>query len=352
MTVPDGSFSPAKLDNGGAVSVFGRSANSSGVRADIAAAADDTVLRRVSSVVGFGQITTGMVPAGVLTYAMLASAAIASNSEFQLGTAGKLLSAAALKTTVAYQALTSSATVTWDMSLGNNVSVALSTNATLGNPTNANPLFGFVLKATAVTSARTLGLSANFAVAYRRRRVPYHNRHIGNRLPCRLRRHHQPDRRHRRHPHLKELEMSILVRKIDDVWQEWHGSSIVIQMVGTYTAVYGDGRQVETPCDPYPIEIQMNGDSLRGFYDQGIWALEEVEAVGGKIAVPFNAPDGKQTVGSPSYVETGAVIQQVYEVEDTPRPPAPPTAKERVTAMLATYQISVSELKTVLELDL
>ncbi|WP_348632222.1 terminase family protein [Mesorhizobium sp. M1A.F.Ca.ET.072.01.1.1] len=165
VTVPDGSFSPAKLDNGGAVSVFGRSANSSGVRADIAAAADDTVLRRVSSAVGFGQITTGMVPAGVLTYAMLASAAIASNSEFQLGTAGKLLSAAALKTTVAYQALTSSATVTWDMSLGNNASVALSTNATLGNPTNANPLFGFVLKATAVTSARTLGLSANFAVA-------------------------------------------------------------------------------------------------------------------------------------------------------------------------------------------
>ncbi|OBQ82435.1 MULTISPECIES: hypothetical protein [unclassified Mesorhizobium] len=146
--------------------------------------------------------------------------------------------------------------------------------------------------------------------------------------------------------------MSILVRKIDDVWQEWHGSSIVIQMIGTYTAVYGDGRQVETPCDPYPIEIQMNGDSLRGFYDQGIWALEEVEAVGGKIAVPFNAPDGKQTVGSPSYVETGAVIQQVYEVEDIPRPPAPPTAKDRVTAMLATYQISVSELKIVLELDL
>lgn len=43
--------------------------------------------------------------------------------------------------------------------------------------------------------------------------------------------------------------MSILVRNIDGVWQEWHGSLIVTQMVSTYTAVYGDGRKVETPCD-------------------------------------------------------------------------------------------------------
>lgn len=146
--------------------------------------------------------------------------------------------------------------------------------------------------------------------------------------------------------------MSILVRKIDDVWQEWHGSSIVTQMVGTYTAVYGDGRQVETPCDPYPVEIQMNGDSLRGFYDQGIWTLEEVEAVGGKIAVPFEVPDGKQTVGAPSYVETDGAIQQVYEVEDIPAPPEPPTAEEKVAAMLGGYDISISELKSVLGLGI
>jgi hypothetical protein len=148
-----------------ALSLLGRAANSAGARADIAAAADDTLLRRVSSALGFGQLTAGMVPAGILTYAMLASAAIASNSEFQLGTASKLLSAAALKSTVAYQALTSGATVSWDMSLGNNASLALGINATLSNPTNANPLFGFVLKVTAVTSSRTLGLGANFVVA-------------------------------------------------------------------------------------------------------------------------------------------------------------------------------------------
>jgi hypothetical protein len=167
-----GTFSPPTnaialntLADSAAVSVLGRSANSSGARADIAAGSDDTLLRRVSSALGFGQLTAGMVPAGLVTYAMLASQAIASNSEFQLGTASKLLTAAALKSTVAYQALTSGATVSWDMSLGNNASLALSTSATLNNPTNANPLFGFVVKVTAVTSARTLSLGANFVVA-------------------------------------------------------------------------------------------------------------------------------------------------------------------------------------------
>ncbi|MBA1143195.1 hypothetical protein [Mesorhizobium neociceri] len=146
--------------------------------------------------------------------------------------------------------------------------------------------------------------------------------------------------------------MSILVRKIDDVWQEWHGSSIVTQMVSTYTAVYGDGRQVDTPCDPYPVEIQMNGDSLRGLYDQGIWTLEEVQATGGDIALPFEVPEGEQTVGAPSYVEAEGHIRQVFETEDVPPPPPPPTADEKATAMLLSYNLSLSELKSVLGLEI
>ncbi|MEZ2329970.1 hypothetical protein AB6802_09615 [Mesorhizobium sp. RCC_202] len=102
---------------------------------------------------------------GAIPYAALASAAIASNSEFQLGTASKLLTAAALKSTVAYQTLTSGASVSWDMSLGNNASLAAGTNVTIGNPSNAIPQFGFVLKITAVTSARTVSLSANLVPA-------------------------------------------------------------------------------------------------------------------------------------------------------------------------------------------
>jgi hypothetical protein len=144
--------------------------------------------------------------------------------------------------------------------------------------------------------------------------------------------------------------MSILVREIDGTWQEWHGNGIVTQMVSTYTAVYGDGRQVETPCDPYPVEIHMNGDSLRNFFDQGMWTLEEVHNVGGEIALPFSVPEGKQTVGRPSYVETDGVVQQVYEVEDIPPAPEPPTPAEKVAGMLAGWELSLADLKAVLGL--
>jgi len=146
--------------------------------------------------------------------------------------------------------------------------------------------------------------------------------------------------------------MSIIVCKIDDVWQEWHGYRTVQKMVSTYNAVYGDGRQVEMPCDPYPVEVQIDGDRLQQIYDQGIWSLEEVEAVGAKVAVPFTVPEGKQTVGPPSYEEAAGVVSQVYQVEDIPPPPEPPTADQKVDAMLSSYDLSVSELKSVLGLGI
>lgn len=96
----------------------------------------------------------------------------------------------------------------------------------------------------------------------------------------------------------------------------------------------------------------MNGDNLRGFYDQGMWTLEEVQAVGGRIAVPFEIPEGKRAIGSPSYVETDGVVRQVYQVEDIPPPPEPPTAEEKVGAMLAGYDLSVRDLKSVLGLSI
>lgn len=147
---------------------------------------------------------------------------------------------------------------------------------------------------------------------------------------------------------------SILVRLGDDgSYHEWHDNVLTSQTISTYTAVYADGRSVEVPCDPYPVPVQIVGDNIRGFYDQGIWTLEEIEAFGGKIAVPFAAPDGFRSTGSPFYTvdaETGVVSQQ-YAIEEIPPPPEPPTAEQKVADMLGGYGISLEELKAVLGLS-
>lgn len=54
-----------------ALTVVGRAANSTGNVADIAASADDQILRRTGSALDFGQLTVGMFPANVVTYAKI-----------------------------------------------------------------------------------------------------------------------------------------------------------------------------------------------------------------------------------------------------------------------------------------
>ena len=61
----------AKLRSGTACSVIGRSANTTGNVADIAASADNQVLRRVSGALGFGQITSGMIGTDAVTTAAI-----------------------------------------------------------------------------------------------------------------------------------------------------------------------------------------------------------------------------------------------------------------------------------------
>lgn len=59
------------MDDVSAVSAWGRSANSSGKPAAIAAAADDTVLRRTGSALDFGTLTLAMANNALWTYAKL-----------------------------------------------------------------------------------------------------------------------------------------------------------------------------------------------------------------------------------------------------------------------------------------
>ena len=71
LTIATAAVTSAKLRDSAAVSVIGRSANSSGVPGDIAAGANDTFLRRVGDALGFGGLTLGMVADALLTYAKL-----------------------------------------------------------------------------------------------------------------------------------------------------------------------------------------------------------------------------------------------------------------------------------------
>lgn len=64
--IADDAVTDDKIRNSAAVSVIGRSANSSGGPADIAAGSNDTILRRVSDSLSFGQATNGMFPTNTI----------------------------------------------------------------------------------------------------------------------------------------------------------------------------------------------------------------------------------------------------------------------------------------------
>lgn len=71
ISLDDNGVSNAKLRDSAAVSVIGRSANTSGDPADIAAAANDRLLARTSDSLAFQQLTDGMVPANTVSLSKL-----------------------------------------------------------------------------------------------------------------------------------------------------------------------------------------------------------------------------------------------------------------------------------------
>jgi len=75
ISLPGGSITRANQVNGGACSIVGRSANSSGVLADITMTTNDRLLARVANVVQESQLTAGMVPNSLITDAMLRNSA-------------------------------------------------------------------------------------------------------------------------------------------------------------------------------------------------------------------------------------------------------------------------------------
>jgi hypothetical protein len=70
---PSNTIAYASLANGTALSVLGRSANSAGANASIAAGTDGHVLRRSGTTLGFGTVATGGIADGNVTLAKLAN---------------------------------------------------------------------------------------------------------------------------------------------------------------------------------------------------------------------------------------------------------------------------------------
>jgi hypothetical protein len=76
--IADANVTDAKISNRTALSVFGRSANSAGVGADIAAGSDGQVLRRSGTAMGFGTVATAGIADAAVTLAKMADMATAS----------------------------------------------------------------------------------------------------------------------------------------------------------------------------------------------------------------------------------------------------------------------------------
>lgn len=128
--------------------------------------ANDRLLKSDGTDPGWGQLTAGMVPSAILTYAMLAASAYIASGEFRAATASKLLTAAGVWSDADFASLTDAASITLDMSLMVTLaSVALAGNRTLSNPSNTKNGQFFAIKVTASTSTRTLTLGANYVVA-------------------------------------------------------------------------------------------------------------------------------------------------------------------------------------------
>jgi hypothetical protein len=152
-----------------AASVIGRSVNSAGDAADIAATTNDRFLARVSDALAWVQLTIGMIPDALITYAKMASGALASFSEYNSATASRILTNASVWGDLAV--LTDAATIAVDLNAGydfgqaSNAPLALGDDRELGAPSNARNGKKGILWFTATGSTRTLTLNAAWVLA-------------------------------------------------------------------------------------------------------------------------------------------------------------------------------------------
>lgn len=154
-----------------ATSVIGRSANSTGDAADIAASTNDRILARVSNALSWVQLTIGMIPDSLLTFAKMASGAVASFGEFNTATASKLLSTASVWASPV--ALSDAATISINLNNGYDFTVTLGGNRTLGAPSNVRHGKKGIIWVSATGSTRTLTLNGAWVLEDDAEEGPY-----------------------------------------------------------------------------------------------------------------------------------------------------------------------------------
>jgi len=132
----------AMLRDSAALSLIGRSANSSGVPADIAAANDGEIMRRSGTSIGFGSLTAAIDFIGSTRGAVLYRGA-SGWAILAPGTAGFLLKSGGAGADPSYAAynpvvvaLSDGANIATDAALGDLFTVTLGGNRTMDNPTN------------------------------------------------------------------------------------------------------------------------------------------------------------------------------------------------------------------------
>jgi hypothetical protein len=169
----------ANFVNGSALSVTGRSANSTGVQASIAAGSDHQVLRRSGTSLGFGAVNLAQSNAvtGTLAVANGGSGAATltgvlkgnGTSAFSAAVAGTDYVAPGTSTTFTAQqnfgsqGLSDGATINWNLATQQVAHVTLGGNRTLANPTNAVNGGTYILRVVQDgTGSRTLGYGANY----------------------------------------------------------------------------------------------------------------------------------------------------------------------------------------------
>jgi Repeat of unknown function (DUF5907) len=145
--VANDSVGNAGLRNSVGVSVIGRSANSTGDPADIAAGSNDLLLRRTGDTLNWGQLTVGMLPDAVVTFAKfqnVASKSLVGNNAGSAGVSadigmgqGMTMSSSKIHAgSGSLQTLTDGATINWDCNSGADAQVTLGGNRTMAAPTN------------------------------------------------------------------------------------------------------------------------------------------------------------------------------------------------------------------------